>query len=490
MRQFQFRGVAGETVRHFINYSTLAAGFATFLAMLVATLLVGFIVEKISLPSIFAVPLIFIALAPIIGRFSIAAKNGDLAAGLLSSDSGGELLPFWGRAAVLFLAWQIPYSLIVMLLGKNIFSLEVILAATSNVLLAILFFLIGVALLAFGLLAIFLTIIVCTKAQSIQELFKPPLWKWILIERRDDLGAFLACWLGGVLIFMLLITPPIVVIMMLLIKIKPAMAMYSTMIINGSAMAGVPILLGRLAGAFIAVEMFEDDQQLTTCLGGGFAQPAKAASPPSAIPPAEKVSAPTAPTAKSNEAPSNAREVVNLGPRLAVIEKRAAEDLAAAITEAEELVTANSGHLGPAVLLCNLYTRANRFAEAIALANKAIPQACDAGAGQEAVEIFKAVFAHRQDLRLEGADYLRLSKALSGVKRFDEAMWTCRAAEATGGNKEEIERGFVSVADAAMHAGELDKAIAYWQFFVNRYPLSAFHDYGSGELKRLERKKA
>ena len=97
METNSYGGLAGETVRLFVRLRTLLTGVPA----MVATALLGGLAALLSgmlfIPPPFSGALVLIAVSPVVGRYGIGARAGDLEGGFFSMGTErGQLLPFVG----------------------------------------------------------------------------------------------------------------------------------------------------------------------------------------------------------------------------------------------------------------------------------------------------------------------------------------------------------------------------------------------------------
>lgn len=196
-----FGGVAGQVVRHFVRLGTLLSTIPTLIATVGLALGTGWLATTVRPPATLAWLVAVIVLAPVAGRFGLAAREGDIPCGFLAAGLGRGVFGFALRYGLLAMIWGLPLAL---------------------------------------------------SADSVSALFEDARWRWLLLERRGDLPAFFATLIGGMTLFYALALP----LLLLLDGLRfgtslKAGALFAPLVPSLPA-AGAPILVGRLAGSVVA----------------------------------------------------------------------------------------------------------------------------------------------------------------------------------------------------------------------------------------------
>jgi hypothetical protein len=486
MDTFEFRGAAGEVVRGFVRPATLL----TLLPLLAAAAFLGAVaggaVHLFGLSPLLTPLILMVAGSPIIGRFALAARAGDLRAGFISGRvEAGELVGFVTRYAVLTFAWGVPGLIVVAKLAGALGGIPaggpaaLVTAGPAGLLLIL-------TVLAL-LLAPTLSMLVATRCNSVGEVLSPDAWRW-LGTRRHDLVAFYAALVGGAVVFLLVALPPLVALALL------AFAVSTTIGIGLAAFAWVvpaaaaPVLLGRLCGAFVAAgDPIADPGEATRLAAGGqgigFGSPS---------PKGGERAAWVSPAAAAGLAGADLQDGAAGGehsPAAALrrIAARADPDLPGAIAEAEHLLRAHPLNANVGAALSGLYQRAGRADDARRLGAAAIERALNAGLNGLAAEVFHRFESERHALGLSGAVLDRLGWVLLQRRALDAAVWCFEAAAEGGGDPAQAEKGLIAVADAATSVGETERALALYRAFLDRHPRSTLAGYARNAVIRLDR---
>ena len=249
-----FGGVAGQVVRHFVGLGTLLSTIPTLIAIVGLALGTGWPATTVHLPATLAWLVAVIVLAPVAGRFGLAAREGDITCGFLAAGLGRGVFGFALRYALLAIIWGLPLAL----LGR--WLVEGVGVGVAGLLggfglgsaRAALVALVALVALLLALLAPTLSLILALSADSVSELFEGARWRWLLIERRGDLPALFAALIGGMTRFSALALPLLLLLDGLLFGTSlKAGALFAPLVPLLPA-AGAPILLGRLAGSVVA----------------------------------------------------------------------------------------------------------------------------------------------------------------------------------------------------------------------------------------------
>ena len=314
--------------------------------------------------------------------------------------------------------------------------------------------------------------IAALRSSSLRELFSWQLWSWIGSERRSDLVPLVAVLYGGLLLGYVAVYPPLI---LLTASVEPAsetgIAILGFLWVVPAA--GVPILLGRLCGAFLHEEALEGDDDRA---------------PPAATrPEAGQLAGPLAPPPPGSTT-SAAPEAVDLPKLLKAIRARAETDLAGSLAEAEALWLRTPHSAAVAAELARLYQASTRQDEALSMASQGIALALRSGAGALASALYEDLRQRRDALTLGGSDLEHLGKILLARQRFEDALWCCLASAGAGVPAPRVQKTLLAVGDAAARAGAPDRARAAYEAFLDRYPDSAFVDYCREALERARRR--
>jgi hypothetical protein len=459
-----FRGTAGEVVRGFIDINTLWTALAVLFAMMVLGFVCSLVVWKIGVPPTVAVLLALVMSSPIIGRFALAARDGDLHAGLVISRVTLEaLLGFIARHVTLTVAWALP----VVLTGGWLVKRGALGGFTSFAGLgfeAVAF----LSLAAVATIATVMTLLIATKADSVREALSTEAWRWV-VERRGDLVPLMAALIGGLSMFALIFWPVLGLLTVVLVRHSPRLGAMLGIFTYVSPCLAAPVLMGRLAGAFVFGE-------------GSVSQSAPApqpARPPGPVPQVVRVAPAAAPAAAASpqaQAVQAARRL-DVKQTLDAIRMKAGTDLAAAVKEATVLRDAHPMNPQVAVELANLLRRSGAQAEALTAAAAAIKVALNGGAAPLAAETFKAFGDARDRLDLEPGTLELIGRQLLSRGELDHAVWCFRAMGVRGGDKVKVQKGLIAAADAAARAGHVEPALRIYEVVLRDHPDTGFREF-------------
>ncbi len=460
-----FRGIAGETVRQFVGISTLITAIPSLIAVMMLFLAMGFLLSLLHLPPVLFPTCLILASSPVLGRFAIGARNGDLQAGLFTADySDGGV--FVVRFAALTVAWCVPWSLLFFygLLGR--FDLLAAFSSAGAILLAVT----ALLMVVLAVLLVPICLLIATRAQSVPECFAAESWRWVLSDRVEDLVPLLAAYLGGMMLFALVLFPVVLLLAALAFSVSTSAAVLIGGFAYLSPAVAAPIILGRLAGAFVAADGADSPffkQEKLVEVG-----PATTTAPMAVIPPRRDL---------HNNSLEVAKTVQQLG-------RRADLDPEGALREAETLRQSHPNHPALLALLCKFYQKAERNEDLVKTATHAIQQGFKSGATPIALEVFATVGGARKQLDLGAAGFGDLGRALLNGQLFDDALWAFRAGEVLGADSVQTQKAIIAVADAATKAGDLKRAVQYYEYFLRTYANSSFRDYCENALATLKRR--
>lgn len=477
-----FRGVAGEVVRGFVHAATLATIVAVMFMMALAALAVALVIKVTGVPEEYAVLLLMVGASPIVGRFALAARIGHLDAGLLTTEvSWGSAFQFGARHAALCLAWGLPLAFVAQRIIKGGDGMAGMMPSQGALLGLVV---VGAASLA----AQVLSLLVATRTESLGEAFSGDAWRWVLVDRRGDLVPFLAALIGGVTVFALLLWPVLGVLSLILLRAAPAAGAALGAFTYAAPMMAAPILLGRLCGAFT----FGDER---------LAPPAPVFPAAGSVPRAPTAPAAAAPvTAPAMEAPRvltpvtappvrtavQAARRMEVGEGLDGIAVKAESDVASATKDAELLRAAHPANPRVALVYADLLKRSGRDKEAAAAAGQAIKVALSAGAAPLAIETWTSYAAARDGLDLDAGALEALGRQLTTRKSLRDASWCFATMKPKGAEPLRVQRGLISVAEAAAADGHAASAAQIYRYILKEYPESTLREYMQNAIAQLD----
>jgi len=504
----EFRGVAGEVIRGFISVGIIGTLVSVLLSGVVLVLITALLTKVFGLPSAFAGLILVAGTSPLIGHFALSAREGNLQAGLLTSRVGwGPVFAFAARHVVLCLAWGLPLAFVAQFLLKD--SAQSLIAFSAPEAGT------GIGLLIVAVVAVvahLLSLLIATKTDSLSEAFTAEAWRWVLTERRADLVPMVATLLGGLVVFSLLCWPLLGVVSLMLIKASPKIGVAVAAFTYAAPALGAPILLGRLCGAFVFGETPGREEIPSTPLarpagsGGRPVRPTLSGSPalqthpiPTPVTVPATTALPDAPPLELLDSPPPAapprnREVAiraaqRLDPNQALegLRVRLTSDPAGALTEALVLRDAHPVNPRVAVFVAETLKEQGQATEATAAASHAIRVALSAGAAPVAVELWNNFSAQRQDLDLDLPNLETLGKQLLTRKALTDAAWCFQAMKSKDGDSLRVQKGFISVAEAATKEGNTSAAARVYRHILQEFPDSTLREFIENALVQVER---
>jgi hypothetical protein len=510
-----FRGTGGEVARHFVSLITLATALPMVVAQAIVIAAIGYLTTRsfVFLPVGALILLGLIAL--FVGRFAVAARVGELAAGFFSNGTPWSLaFAFASRYLLLLVAWGIPLVLAGIGLARQ---------ATLGVMAAIPGFamsgsdgipgatkaaLAGVALMVLvvaGILMHCASLVVAARSDSVKESFSPVTWSW-LWSRRADFVAFFTLLLGGMQVLLIYVAPLLLALSAIMVSASPRAGSLLGTLAWYLPLASSPILWGRLAGAFVSGEETVASVRGPATVGPHHVAPLAplplAATEVSPVPAAgERRATPRGPKADPDPeraapgiaslesadiaATIQAARKLPVAQALEGLRVKAAVDLQGAIREADILRRAHATNPAVSLEAARLLHKAGRVDEAAQTAGQAIKIALTAGASPLAAEILQIFAKEREQLRLDGATLDQLGRVMVARNSLNEAMWCFNTLLAGGGDAVKGQKGLISVAEATARAGNAAAAAKIYNHILSKFPDSPFRDYVTDAKSRL-----
>jgi tetratricopeptide (TPR) repeat protein len=253
--------------------------------------------------------------------------------------------------------------------------------------------------------------------------------------------------------------------------------------------AAVPVLMGRLAGAFVIGEQAASALtpiQATEPRPAGDAPRITRPTPVATVAAPPRLTRPTpVATVTAPQPPADNLAVYKAARELG---GRARTDLAGALAEAEKLRGLHPHHPMLLAALAGLYRQAGNMREAVLAAGQAITDGLVGGAVPVAIEAYTACADNRDKLMLEAPTLERLARALAQLARFDDAAWAWRGAALGEVDPTRVQKGIIGCADGAARAGKETDALAYLEWLLRTWPTSPFRDYCDTTIASLRRK--
>jgi len=301
----KFRGLAGQVVVNFLHPSSVGTAIPVILFFLLPVALIQAIFKQwLVLDAFLSILISGIALS----RFAIPASRGDLDAGWFSrSIRNGESLKFAFRYGILTVLWGIPAGLLLFFALRSASGGPDI----THIGFSAVFLLFGVLLL---ILAPALSVIIATATDDPRDLLSFSPWRKLLVDKSQDTIAYFAAMLGGVLVFWAVYALPLMLLVAAIGAMAPGAGATIGVFLLLLPFAMTPILVGRLAGAFVAGDT---ENQVPEAVGAD--EPAKpgAADPTSSAQPDQPAETPSSPLPADIPADQNAAQ--NLLKKIAAI---------------------------------------------------------------------------------------------------------------------------------------------------------------------------
>jgi len=453
-----FRGMAGEVVRGFVSLATLIAIVPVAVVMLVIVLGLAYGAQK--LPTPFLVFLLLVLTSPLIGRVAIAARDGDLHAGLVSSRvDGAALIGFVVRHVVLTAIWGLPLTLA----GTWLFmrpddsSMHEFVSGMR---------LVWLALAMAAVLAQIVSILIATKVDTVREALSAEAWRWALGTRRDDLVPLLAAIIGGVALPALLIWPVLGALTLLAFKASVKSGTLMAAFAYAAPGFAAPILLGRLCGAFVYAESVLPSESVS--------QPAE----PPPVAPALNLGAALGAVPITRRA--------DIKQAIVEIRARASSDIGAAVADAQALCEAYPTNPQVAAEVARLLLKAGRMPDAVAAAAAAIRISVNGGSAPVAADLINSFLAHRDEFDLDPTILEALGRHLMTRSDFNGSLWCFRAMRKRGGDPMKTQKALLSLAENGARAGNAGAALKIYDYIILHYPDSTLRDYVENARSTLQ----
>lgn len=469
----QYRGYAGEVVRHFLKLSSLL----TIIPLLVFWVVLYFIMYMMGnkLPPMIFLLINLLAFSFLLARFTIPACEGEFDAGFFSSHiRRGETGSFVLRYLIYMFAWMIPVFLIakyVLKLNSIItmiffFSRSLVDSSSIN----------GILALAF-LFGPTISCILAAITSSFEEIFslEPIIWLWS--DRRSDIGPYYAAIIGGLAFFYVKYIIPLSIINVLLYKSSFQSGLAFSYFISLLPFLVSPIIVGRLTGAFIAGEQT-------------MAEPVdnQDSHAPYSPPPQSNTNSSdngnSVQTNNDSESWANLKNKLNdLLPRLGKMDD---SELANQVSSFKLLDT-NNVHVQLA--LVHLYHHQKLPEKALEQAKTALKSCLQNGMGYEAVTIFQLFKQDKAKLDMDNQAMVSLGAFLTSQQHFMDAAWCYMMAIAsakTEDEKLEYQKKYIEMADKANQANETSLAYQLYKLFLKQCPDSTLADFVADQANTLE----
>ncbi|HEY6838982.1 MAG TPA: hypothetical protein VI389_09585 [Geobacteraceae bacterium] len=459
-----FRGMSGEIVVDFVKPKHFAGAIPVAAAFLILQLTAGFVGRPGRWGAACVALVIYVLLA---GRHALALSQGRE-----EPVGSTDLVRFAGNYLVLSLAWIVP----VLVLGSfyvrkavqvspELFAGPTVLYRTGFMGLAGLFLVVVLSVVPF------LCLLLVARFSGLRALFDRSGWRWLLLERTDDLVAFYAALFGGFVLFLGAYLLPLKLLALLSAKLLPGKAFIVASFLYFLPIAASARFVGRLSGSFVAGEQIYD----VVADGGPFFTLRVVQAPSSVI---------TTTVLAENKGLYEPKPDVNL--LMARIAGLEGEALAMARKEAEEAAAQGDTPLRSACELAFLAKKAEEAAAALDHAADAINRGAQRGFDDLCATLFQAFHRQRSSLKLAPATLEFLGYVLMSRGKYVDAAWCYHAAAIASGDPLKAQKKLIQAAQAAEKAGLSKEAYFLYDFFIANYPDSTLLDYAREAHERLK----
>lgn len=265
-----FGGTAGQVIRGFVRPGTLLTTVPVIVVTLILGLVSAAVVDMLGVPAPIALVVMLVASSPVVGRFALPARDGELEAGFVEARfDGPELGSFVLRYAALTCAWALPCAVFFLWVAPS--SPASAADGGWGALLIGPTALVAVCAVVIALLAPTLSLLIATRTDTVADALSGDAWRWLAVARRRDLVVFYAALVGGMVLFVVLAAIVLLVVAALAFFVSPGLAASVALFAWIAPGAASPVLLGRLAGAFVLAEVASPGPQPVpgALLGGG-----------------------------------------------------------------------------------------------------------------------------------------------------------------------------------------------------------------------------
>lgn len=475
-----FRGTSGEVVSGFLRpriFLTLIPVWIYWGVIGYAGYLVGRFVHPL-MTEVF----LMVGLAALIGRFAIPATQGDLDAGFFDFNNNldsGDLVGFGFRYLVSVLTWALPIGGVVALTIRN---------RGPEMLMGLAFGSIGIegAIVLVAVAASFIgthtSVIIATGTTTIGEVLRLSHLKLILVERRADFVAFIASVFGGLITFCIVYSLPFAVIAYLIASRSPDTGAWFTGMCSLIPFSIAPVLIGRLAGAFVvgeeSIRGTSNETAVKTILGTPSAPViASGAEIPSGVASSYPGGERSGATNEPKTAPKR-RCAFDPGVAIAKLKKLTPENLAGELAASSQLYSKNKRNLAQAYEYMLMLRRAGDDDSAVTVATAAM-QICLANADTHTAAIFfHSLQQKRFEVKFDAEQCEMMAAHFRNETHYREAAWfSAGAGVKEGQDGVELQRQLIAIAEAASAAMKHSDAVFIYKDILQRFPQSNFADY-------------
>jgi tetratricopeptide (TPR) repeat protein len=321
-----------------------------------------------------------------------------------------------------------------------------------------------IVLLILAILLPTLCLLITLYSSSIKGLFNGQSWGWLLNQRRTDLVTFWSSLIGGSLVMFLCALLPALILAYMGFKDSSKTGLNISGFLYLWIVSTIPLLNGRLAGAFVAQDFvqidFIADETLTMV---------KETDPP---------------------APVITTRPLELKPDLAEIEQRIAEleesGLAEAMTAASELEMSLVAPIRGQIEQMLLHIRHGDSDSARNSAEKAIDSAAQRGFADISMKLFEKLGADRRKLKLAAYSLEILGNMYQQKKQLLDAAWCLHAAANVAGDAIKAQKRLFQIAEIAEKSGKQKEAHTLYEILIKQYPDSTLVEFAQQGVARTK----
>ncbi len=524
-----FRGMSGEVVRGFVKLSLFFTIIPIILVWIVFIIYMAFLGHRV--PGALNLVIIYGITAMFLGRFSLAAARGELNAAFFSTKlERGEVFRYVGRFFLITLMWGIPVLFLIWLISGNLGAVMsglipgVSLSGSGYGMAPSLSFadrfafgfILLMLVLLIGLVLLAITPILAAYCESVTEVFSLETWGWVFRERGEDLTTYLGGIASAYVMFFLIYSIPFMIITYIAFKISINFGTFISMFFTLLPYFIAPVILGRMAGAFIcgethieidldisaremASEMFTDPA-VASAIAAQIAEKnnnAKSKGTNKYSSPITKEETPKQSKYKpsSEEDKEENKEVIQKTPTFhEIIDKvriTNESDLAANLIKAEHHLTQSPADLYKTIEVAFLRKKAGKEVEAVDAAGKAITLAISLQLPDFALDVYKGFIKNRSQLVLEHTTLNALVDLFLEKDQYLDAGW-CSYFVTVGTDDENLilngQKKLLAIADKAKRSNNSQDAISLYEFFIKKFPESTLIDYAEQSAAEEKRK--
>lgn len=421
-----------------------------------------------------SLPVFFFFYVLAVMRIAVPVSRGKMD----PSSDWGELLSYSLRYAAVTLAWLIPVVAAVAAIFKfGGGNLAAALHPTPFNLAGGGF--LGLVLLLIMIVAAFLptlSLLVVLRHGTLGEILSAAGWRWLLVERQEDLLPFYSLLIGAGFAMAAVSLIPAALVLFFAVQISFEAVAFVSAVLYVWGGSTLPRLVGLLSGSFVAAE---------TAQQAGAPAPVFSPEDPTVLAKITPARGAAVPTVVQGEAPA----LVERRPDLRLIEQSmdalSEQEARAALArlaeqEGEAPIRAS---VEKVLLLLRLGDRAGALQAASAGANLA----AERGFADVGVYLFQKLGEERMRLSLEPHTMELMGKVLEQRLLYMDAAWCYHTAAVRDGDLLKAQKRLFQTAEAAAKEGRAREAQALYELLLRKYPESNLRDFARNGLDRVRR---